>query len=371
MTSTIRESIARHFEQLALSGRAFERLRPELGLGWWVTRTPSMWVRTGSPRDELLKQTRETAWHASGWPPRFILAGVLRLLTLRARKVSATGSDSSFASRWQALLQSGNGDCLLFDWTSGAVARESLAGRFTEEYFSIRERMARHVAVPELLAALPPSRQVERLVQGRPVLSLSSAVQVDAAQFFLGRFSSLVANEALDVPPSATLPAALESFQAAGGASTFQLEHIEPALDRLDAASRSWSVVPSHGDANLYHAICAENGYLLIDTAKCGPRYEWHDSVHLMMFSGSSAVRDAVMTGQIASPVVGTRSSIGSVSSTYGTTFEDFVLAFVLVGSREAASRHPPNADVFTRSLRWHLSQPGVRAAIARIEANP
>lgn len=367
MANKVREASKRHIQQLADSRRVFNRLRPELKTGWWVTRAPGLWVRTGSPRDELLTQTRIDYGQTSDWTLRRIMGGVLRLVTMRARKVTANGDDSGAARRWQALLHSGEGDCLLFDWSSGAVARESSTWRFTEDYFNLRERMGRHVAVPELLAALPPSRQIERLVQGRSVLSMSASQQIHAAQCILDSFASLAESEVLDVPPSATLSTALKSLHDAGGASAFQLKRIEPAIERLKVASRSWVVVPSHGDACLYNTILVGSGYFLIDTAKCGPRYEWHDSVHLMMFSGSTAVKNAVLRGEIASRVAGRCSSVRSVSPTQGTPFEDLVLAFVLVGSHEAAREHPFDPTVFARSLRWHLSQPGVHDVIARI----
>jgi hypothetical protein len=351
---------------LAKSKMQLLRLRSELKPGWWLSRTPSMWVRVRSAKDQLLSQTRGLDWRKGFFTIKGILKWGVRLLTFRAQRIRRR-EEGSESALWEGVLLCGDQDLLLFDWSAGVVARESSRNHFTSEYFSHRERLSRYVSVPELVTALPPNRQVERHTQGRPVLSLSSSVQCDATAYFLRQFERLAASEHLDVPPAATMREALSHLAATGTLFARELGHRQPVLDRLMAVSNTWSVVPSHGDAVLHNAIYSENSYVLIDTAKCGPRYEWHDSIHLMMFSGSKAVLDSVMEGRLTNRFARACLNLDPASIGRSASFEELVLGFVLIGATEAAKSQPFVGNRFAQSLRWHLARPGVREVLDRI----
>jgi len=218
-------------------------------------------------------------------------------------------------------------------------------------------------------------------VNGRDVLSMPDAKQLEAAQYFLSQFDALASSEAMKTPPVATMSDSCDRFATILKRSSVGLSVTDADLLRLQAAAMEWSTVPSHGDACLHNVVAASSGWVLIDTEKCALRYEWHDSVHLLMFSGSSAVRDAVRRSvgadegqslptetsgiELSSRVARTALTPGAARSTVSMTFEDLVLAFVLVGAAEEAKMRPRSKDAFESSLRWHLGRPGVRDVLA------
>jgi hypothetical protein len=369
------------------SKRVFKEMSAELEAGWWITRSPSLWMRVRLAKDELLFSTRinSRATHRGVGLGKLLMKGLLRLLTFRVRLVPTQKESVDNRYCWQALLVN-DSDYLLFDWRNKVVCRESPQGQFDSEYFELRSRLARHVTVPELVAAHPPTRQVEALVGGSPVLASSGAIQVDAVRCFLEQFDSLALAERVAASPVVTWSEACERLAAVDVTRRIlRFDVIESVLARLQAASMAWATVPSHGDANLYHAVRVNTSYALIDTAKCAPRYEWHDSIHLLMFSGSRHVREMLpsksdafaafnhsvgskaVRERFVSRVARTVPTLDVVGAESSTSFEDLVLAFVIVGSAESAKKQPHDKDVFERSLRWHLGRPGVTDVLAGV----